>query len=127
MEESSSASRSLTSAANNESSSHQESYTFTNHGTHDDTNLNLLATLRGETSSSNSSAANVASVSPPAANPPDQVGALARIERLEEMLQLEKKESLSRKERLSLCELDVLGHAQNGPLKIRIASLEKEM
>jgi len=127
MEESSSASRSLTSAANNESSSHQESYNFTNHGTHDETNLNLLANLRGETSSSNSSAANIASVSPPTANPPDQVGALARIERLEEMLQLEKKKSLSRKERLSLCEIDVLGHAQNGPLKIRIASLEKEM
>uniref|UniRef100_A0A7S3QEH5 Uncharacterized protein n=1 Tax=Chaetoceros debilis TaxID=122233 RepID=A0A7S3QEH5_9STRA len=87
------------------------------------------ANLREASASSTSNGAaypSIPSVSP-TGNPPEQKGVLARIEHLEEMLELEQKTALSVKGRLSRCEIDVLGQAQNGPLKVRIASLEKEM
>ena len=87
------------------------------------------ANLREASASSTSNGAaypSIPSVSP-TGNPPEQKGVLARIEHLEEMLELEHKTALSVKGRLSRCEIDVLGQAQNGPLKVRIASFEKEM
>ena len=54
-------------------------------------------------------------------------GALDRIARLEDLLDLEQKNNLSRLERLNLCEVATFGYTQNGALLVRIANLELNM